>query len=213
MPRPAGSTGTSKKQSKSRAQRFSGLARLPVVNAPLTASAILDTTGQQTTERLAGLFDAHHQRLFRLALRLSADREEARDLVQEAFLRAARRPGAVPAGAEEPWLVRTLVNLCRDRHRRLGVRTRVHESLRGDRETEHPENAAVIRAAVRTALGRLAPRRRAAIVLHELDGLPVREVARLLGVGEVTVRWHLMAARRELARLLAKEEMSKEERR
>jgi DNA-directed RNA polymerase specialized sigma24 family protein len=31
-------------------------------------------------------------------------------------------------------------------------------------------------------------------------------VARLLGIGEVTVRWHLMAARRELARLLSKED-------
>jgi len=182
------------------------------VNAPLTTSAILDISQKRTTERLAGLFDAHHQRLFRLALRLSADREEARDLVQEAFLRAARQPAAVPDGAEEPWLVRTLVNLCRDRHRRLGVRSRVHESLRRDQETEHPEEAAVTRTAVRTALGRLAPRRRAAIVLHELDGLPVREVARLLGIGEVTVRWHLMAARRELARLLSVEN-SKEERR
>lgn len=172
----------------------------------MTTSAILDTTEKQTTERLAGLFDSHHLRLFRLALRLSADREEARDLVQEAFLRAARRPGAVPDGAEEAWLVRTLVNLCRDRHRRRDVRTRVHASLREERKTEHPEETAVIRTAVRTALSRLAPRRRAAIVLHELDGLPVREVARLLGIGEVTVRWHLMAARRELARLLSKED-------
>jgi RNA polymerase sigma-70 factor (ECF subfamily) len=162
----------------------------------------LDTTPKRATERLAGLFDSHHQRLFRLALRLSADREEAQDLVQEAFLRAARKPGAVPDGAEEAWLVRTLVNLCRDRYRRLGVRARVHETLREERETEHPEEAAVIRTAVRSALGRLAPRRRAVIVLHELDGVPVREVARLLGIGEVTVRWHLMAARRELARLL-----------
>jgi DNA-directed RNA polymerase specialized sigma24 family protein len=40
--------------------------------------------------------------------------------------------------------------------------------------------------------------------------LPVREVARLLGIGEVTVRWHLMAARRELARLLSE---TKEDRR
>jgi len=167
----------------------------------------LDTTQKQGTERLAGLFDSHHQRLFRLALRLSADREEARDLVQEAFLRAARKPGAVPEGAEEAWLVRTLVNLCRDRHRRLDVRARVHESLKRDQEAVHPEEAAVVRAAVRSALGRLAPRRRAVIVLHELDGLPAREVARLLGIGEVTVRWHLMAARRELARLLdAKED-------
>jgi RNA polymerase sigma-70 factor (ECF subfamily) len=172
----------------------------------MTTSAILDTSPKQTAEWLAGLFDVHHQRLFRLALRLSADREEASDLVQEAFLRAARRPGSVPQDAEEAWLVRTLVNLCRDRYRRLDVRARVHELLGSHRETAHPEDAAVIRATVRAALGRLAPRRRAVIVLHELEGAPVREVARLLGIGEVTVRWHLMAARRELARMLSKED-------
>jgi len=175
------------------------------VNAHLTTSAILDQTQSQTgTERLARLFDAHHERLFRLAHRLSADREEARDLVQEAFLRAARRPEAVPAGdpSGEAWLVRTLVNLCRDRHRRLGVRTRVHEVLKQSEERAHPEDAAVARATVRAALGHLSPRRRAVLVLHEIEGTPVREVARLLGVAEVTVRWHLMAARRELAKLL-----------
>jgi RNA polymerase sigma-70 factor (ECF subfamily) len=163
---------------------------------------------RSATERLAGLFDLHHERLFRLACRLSSDREEARDLVQEAFLRAARSPGSLPEGEQpgEAWLVRTLVNLCRDRHRRLGVRTRVHETLRRGEETEHPENAAVIGTTVRTALGRLAPRRRAAIVLHELEGAPVREVARLLGIAEVTVRWHLLAARRELGRILGTED-------
>jgi RNA polymerase sigma factor (sigma-70 family) len=166
----------------------------------------LDSVRQRSaTERLAGLFDAHHERLFRLACRLASDREEARDLVQEAFLRAAQHPGSLPEGEQpgEAWLVRTLVNLCRDRYRRLGVRTRVHASLRREEGSAHPENAAVIGATVRTALGRLALRRRAVIVLHELEGAPVREVARLLGIAEVTVRWHLLAARRELGRALS----------
>jgi RNA polymerase sigma-70 factor (ECF subfamily) len=188
------------------------------VNAPLTTRAILDATQRRTsTERLAGLFDAHHERLFRLACRLTSDREEARDLVQEAFLRAARQPGSVPDGDQpgESWLVRTLVNLCRDRWRRLGVRSRVHAAMKNEERAEqHPEETAVIRATVRAALERLPPRRRAAVVLHELDGLPVREVARLLGIGEVTVRWHLLAARRELAGFFEKSEKGgKEDRR
>jgi RNA polymerase sigma-70 factor (ECF subfamily) len=190
----------------------SGWRVYPFVNAPSTPSAILDRPESQTaTDRIAGLFDAHHERLFRLARRLSPDREEARDLVQEAFLRAARRPAAVPQGAqpEEAWLVRTLINLCRDRHRRHGVRSRGDSTLRqAEREAipSHPEDAAVARATVQAALARLSPRRRAAIVLHELEGVPVREVARLLGVAEVTVRWHLLAARRDLASLLLEED-------
>jgi len=183
----------------------------------LTTRALLDRTtdspaptetAETSGERLARLFDGHRQRLFRLAVRLASDREEARDLVQETFLRAARSPRSVPGGESggEAWLVRTLVNLCRDRWRRMAVREREQAFLKtAETPDEHPqaaEEAAVARATVRSALARLSPRRRAVIVLHELEGRAVREVARLLGVAEVTVRWHLLAARRELARVL-----------
>jgi RNA polymerase sigma-70 factor, ECF subfamily len=180
-----------------------------VVNMPITTRAILDRPQTQTaTDRLARLFDAHHERLFRLARRLSSDREEARDLVQEAFLRAARQPGKVPEGdqAEEAWLVRTLVNLCRDRFRRLVVRSRAASEIRRESVSAHHEEAVVARATVQSALAHLSGRRRAVVVLHELEGVAVREVARLLGVAEVTVRWHLLAARRDLASLLLKED-------
>ena len=104
--------------------------------------------------------------------------------------------------------MRTLVNLCRDRYRRLGreVAGGLRALRREDRTPHHPEEAAVARATVQAALARLSPRRRAVVVLHELEGVPVREVARLLGVAEVTVRWHLLAARRDLASLLLKED-------
>ena len=49
------------------------------------------------------------------------------------------------------------------------------------------------------------PRRRAILVLYELEGTPIGEIARLLGVTPVTVRWHLMRARREMARVLGDE--------
>ena len=54
---------------------------------------------EDVSTRLNALFDAHHQRLYRLARRLSGCSEDARDLVQETFLRAARSPHSVPAGA------------------------------------------------------------------------------------------------------------------
>ena len=75
-------------------------------------------------ERLAALFDAHHRRLFTLACRMCRSREDARDCVQETFLRAARRPELIPPGSssEEAWLVRVLINICRDGWRRQVVR-------------------------------------------------------------------------------------------
>jgi RNA polymerase sigma-70 factor (ECF subfamily) len=155
--------------------------------------------------RLAALFDAHHQRLFRLARRLSRSTDDAHDLVQETFLRAARSPHSVPEGAssEEAWLVRVLINICRDRWRWSAVRTRALS----DRSVEpagnvSPEPALVARATVQSALDRLAPRRRAILVLYELDGVPVGKIAAMLGVSAVTVRWHLSVGRREMARIL-----------
>jgi RNA polymerase sigma-70 factor (ECF subfamily) len=184
---------------------FPGIAAEDPVVAPARAGG---------TERLAALFERHHARLFRLACRLTADREEARDLVQETFLRAARRADSVPEGAAsgEAWLVRTLVNLCRDHHRRLSVRSRARGLLTAAAlaasaasaacAAPGPEAMVVAQATVRAALARLPARRRAVVVLHEIEELPVAGIARLLGIAAVTVRWHLLAARRELAAAL-----------
>jgi RNA polymerase sigma-70 factor (ECF subfamily) len=156
-----------------------------------------------TADRLAALFDAHERRLYRLARRLAPNRDDARDLVQETFLRAARSPNAVPSGVknEEAWLVRVLVNVCHDQWRKTAVRrnTPIDELLP---RSPHPESALLARRAVWQALDRLSPRRRAVIVMHELEGLPPGDIAALLGVNRVTVRWHLSRARRELAAIL-----------
>jgi len=171
-----------------------------------TARAEEPAEPARAADRLAALFDAHHGALYRLARRMVADAEEARDLAQEAFLRAARSAHSVPtddAGARA-WLMRVVVNLCRDRRRRLAVRRRAAESvLRPDAAEASPESGpesrAVARTAVQAALAALPPRRRAVVVLHELDERPVAEVARLLGIARVTVRWHLAAGRKQLA--------------
>ncbi len=57
-------------------------------------------------------------------------------------------------------------------------------------------------ATLRSALAHLSSRQRAVVVLHELEELAVTDVARLLGIAAVTVRWHLLAARRHLAATL-----------
>lgn len=157
-----------------------------------------------STGRLAALFDAHHLRLYRLARRMSGDAEEARDLVQQAFLQAARHAHSLPAGEPggEAWLVRTVVNLCRDRRRRLRVRQAVAGTLPPAAPSSSPEARAVARATVQAALAHLSPRRRAVVVLHELEGKAAVEIARLLGVTAVTVRWHLAAGRKALKELL-----------
>ncbi|HEX9981774.1 MAG TPA: sigma-70 family RNA polymerase sigma factor [Thermoanaerobaculia bacterium] len=166
----------------------------------LTATTPIDDNRR---DRLARLFDSQHRRLYRLALRLAHDEEEARDLVQEAFLRAARDVSRIPAADEQagPWLVRIVVNLARDRHRRRVVRDTFRRLF--VREQHDPTHAIDTKAAVKKAMNALPPRQRAIVALYELEGHGTSEIAKMLNVAEVTVRWHLSAARKRLAILLA----------
>jgi RNA polymerase sigma-70 factor (ECF subfamily) len=168
--------------------------------------AAADRTGEDFSRRLGALFDTHHQRLFRLARRLSGSSEDARDVVQETFLRAARSPASLPHGTpnEEAWLVRVLINICRDRWRRLAVQRNgaLSGELDGPYQPSDPEPAFIARSLVQQALGGLPPRRRAILVMYELEGMPIPAIAKMLGVTAVTVRWHLSIGRREMARIL-----------
>jgi RNA polymerase sigma-70 factor (ECF subfamily) len=173
-------------------------------------AAILSTAPDAATDagaRLAALFDAHADRLYRLARRLAPTTADAGDLVQETFLRAARSLARVPTGfcREEAWLVRVLVNIRRDQWRALAVKRRTLAALRGaaDRSDDRVEAALIARRIVWRALDVLSPRRRTIVVLHELEGMALPAIAALLGVSEITVRWHLSMARRDLRRLLA----------
>jgi DNA-directed RNA polymerase specialized sigma24 family protein len=64
------------------------------------------------------------------------------------------------------------------------------------------ESALMAKQAVWSALDVLPPRRRAIVVLHELEGMDLSSVASFLGLRAITVRWHLSMARRDLKRLL-----------
>jgi RNA polymerase sigma factor (sigma-70 family) len=172
----------------------------PVMTGEATV-ATADHEAQAAADRLGALFDAHHQRLYRLARRMSGSADEARDLVQDTFLRAARSPSSVPSGesAEEAWLVRVLINLCRDRWRQTANRARLQATTQPELQSPDPEAALVARSVVWRALETLDPRRRAVLVMHELEGSPIEVIAKTLGITAVTARWHLSKARRQLA--------------
>lgn len=164
------------------------------------------TLTEGRTDRVARLFDTHQAALYRLARRLTNGPDDARDLVQDTFLRAAKASSRIPAGRpqEEAWLVRVLINIQRDEWRRRDVRARSHrvEGARADTVAPTQESQCIARHEIWRALDTLHPRRRAVIVLHELDGHSVAAIAALLGVTAITVRWHLSRGRRDLRRIL-----------
>lgn len=139
-------------------------------------------------ERLGELYARHAAAALRLAFLLTGDRSVAEDLVQEAFirligrLRHLRRPDAF-----DSYLRRTIVNLSRNRMRRLVLER--EEASRDAKERFEPREPDVaLEQDLRRALLGLPERQRAAIVLRFYEDLTESEIADVLGCRPSTVR-------------------------
>ena len=175
-----------------------------MIGQAVVVSPVADTPREAAGERLGRLFDQHQGRLYSLARRMSGSPDAACDLVQETFLRAARSAASIPDGVshEEAWLVRVLVNICRDDWRKQAVRRRAVAEQIPMIDPRASESALIAKSTIWRALQALPARRRAILVLYEIEGEPIPGIARLLGVRPVTVRWHLSVGRRELAKAI-----------
>jgi RNA polymerase sigma factor (sigma-70 family) len=145
-----------------------------------------------------GFFREEHERLFRALWLLTRDRQEAEEVMQEAFLRLWERWDRV-AGGPDPvaYLYRTAMNIWRSRLRRAAVvaRNAVHHDRRPD-EMAHVEG----RDAVVRAMAGLPKRQRAAVVLMDVLDLSSERAGDVLGIRPVTVRVLAARAREALAR-------------
>ena len=161
-------------------------------------------------EAFAELVRRYQPRVLALAWHLTGHREDARDVAQDAFLRAFRSLSSFrPDGSFERWLLKITVNAARDEISRRSRRSWVplesvpEASVSADARTEAEDS---IRAGrVLEGLGELAPREREVFVLRDLEGLDVEEIAVLLALEAPTVRRHLARARLRLRRMLGGE--------
>ncbi|MEU4776441.1 RNA polymerase sigma factor SigM [Micromonospora sp. NPDC023633] len=156
----------------------------------------------------AELFHRHRDRLWAVALRTLGDREEAADALQDALLSAHRAAGRFRGdSAVTTWLHRIVVNACLDRIRRrqahptvpLPDGVRDTDSGTGGVEPAAPVQDHDTALVVRQALAELPPEQRAALILVDVQGYPVAEVARILGVAEGTVKSRCARGRARLA--------------
>jgi RNA polymerase sigma-70 factor (ECF subfamily) len=157
-------------------------------------------------DAFAELVRRHRDRLWAVALRTLGDREDAADAVQDALVSAYRAAGRFRGDAAvTTWLHRIVVNACLDRLRRRQARPTVplpeHEvgSL-SDRGATTPDSDTAL--TVRAALGQLPDDQRIALVLLDLQGYSVAEIAEILGIAEGTVKSRCARGRAKLAVLL-----------
>jgi RNA polymerase sigma factor (sigma-70 family) len=147
-------------------------------------------TGQEAADRA---FRQHGPKLWRSLLAFTGDPDLASDSMAEAYAQLLARGTAVEA--HERWVWRAAFRIAagelKDRRRRSAEVAAV-ESY------EMPEPALDLIEALR----HLSPNQRAVAVLRLYVDLPTREVARILGIGQATVRVHLSQARRRLRVML-----------
>jgi RNA polymerase sigma-70 factor (ECF subfamily) len=155
--------------------------------------ALIERAQRGDHDAFAMLIDPALARLDAAARLILRDRELARDAVQEALIRAWRDA----RGLRDPelfnaWLYRLTVNACLDiaRRRRRRVMEVAIDSLQLPGQVDVAGDLAR-RETVDEALRTLDPGHRAVVALHYLLGLPLREVAEVLGIPVGTAKSRL----------------------
>lgn len=156
----------------------------------------------------------HSGRVYRLAYRLSGNKQDAEDLTQETFVRVFRSLANYTPGTFEGWLHRITTNLFLDLVRR---RQRIRfDALPDDSAGQQgatipgrepsPEQAYAdthLDPDVQAALDGLPPDFRVAVVLCDIEGLTYEEIAATLGIKLGTVRSRIHRGRLALREALA----------
>jgi RNA polymerase sigma-70 factor, ECF subfamily len=160
---------------------------------------LMRAVGQGDERALGLLVERYATRIHAFLARVTGDRDDADDLLQDTWMRVARGArGFDGARLVRPWIYGIATNLARDLHRRRGVRLRAVQ--RGD--VGAPEAAPafqpVERIDMRERLARLPERLREALVLRYFDGLDEAEMAEALGIPRGTVKSRLHGALRAL---------------
>lgn len=151
-------------------------------------------------------------RLFRIALRIVGDPEDARDVAQRAALRLWETLDRFRPGEDlDAWIYRMATNLAIDslRRRRARPESAVAPAVLAAVEPSdpHPDPerrvlASELERALDTVTADLAPRQKAVFVLARIEGMTPSEIARVLDMAPSTARNHLFQARAHVARRL-----------
>ena len=156
----------------------------------------------------------HTRRIFNICYRFTGNGTEAEDLSQEVFLRVYRTLGSYRSayGGFATWVTSVTRNLLIDHYRRTR-RDRITDSLddkmaiveNKESAGRRPDQLALLgelSGQVQTALTKLSPELREAVILRDLQQLEYAEIQQVLAVPEGTVKSRINRGRIELARIL-----------
>ena len=229
-PAPAERIGGAEPTSNPHARQDSDSHATPATGQP-SGPSDRDTVAraaQGDHEAFRVLVERYQGRAYRLALRVMRDEEQAKDVVQEAFLKAYRSLDRFEGRSSfYTWFYRVVMNLCLDQKRRqppgrqvewdeghaletpvgtgLDAVDPTHQRATGPAgDLERSE----LRAVLQSAIEELPDDARRTLLLREVDGLSYSEISKVLGIPKGTVMSRLHHARRRVRVLLEEKGMS-----
>jgi RNA polymerase sigma-70 factor (ECF subfamily) len=170
------------------------------------------------TAAFGELVARHQDRLFNSVVRLVDHTEDARDVVQEAFLHAYQSLRSFKGDSLFfTWLYRIAVNAAISMKRKQRVVLRMHSTGENSQaidpldpsESNRPGHAiemAEEERSVHEALQKLSPEHRAVLIMRDMEGMKYEEIAEVLNVPVGTIRSRLHRARLEMRDVLLQEE-------
>ncbi|MCE2512540.1 MAG: RNA polymerase sigma factor [Acidimicrobiia bacterium] len=168
--------------------------------------ALVELAKSGDREAFDRLVRVTHSDAYALALRLTGSTEDARDVVQEAYLRAYKGVGRFRGEAQfSTWLYRIVANCAtthlsrrqRHRHDHLGVYHDVIDT-RPDHDPSLQGDRAELRERLDDAIRDLPVRLRSVVVLRDMYDLPHEAIAAELGISVTATKVRLHRARRRL---------------
>lgn len=157
-------------------------------------------------EAFEEIMRSHEDRVFSVCMRIMSDREKALDATQDTFLTVFRKAAQFKGNsALGTWIYRIAVNTCYDQIRKS--RRQSAESLPEHMDPSDPSaqeaiDSAALRPEIQDALAGIPMEFRAAVILSDIEGMSLPEVAMVLGVPVGTVKSRVFRGRRLLAKRL-----------
>lgn len=173
----------------------------------VTDALLVERVRRGDVEAYGELVRRHMRRAFSIAYRIVRHREDAEDVVQDAFVRALERLDTLKRERPfHPWFYRIVVNRAVSCWRSRAVRAAEavpEEAVACDSTPEGDAERSELRRRLAEALDALPESERIVVQLSELEGLTSAEIAQILGEPAGTVRYRLHQARRRLRAALA----------
>lgn len=167
----------------------------------------------------AALVKSYQKRVVSVAYRLLGNSDDARDVGQDAFVKAFKGLSQLDDPTRfGPWLLRIVSNLALNYRRSRSLRFMPSLDAPGDgdegRETGFQPQAKdsngesgplseELHAAVTKAMDQLPEKQRMALILFSIEGMPQKDVAEILECSIELVKWNVFQARKKLKDLLA----------